>query len=302
MDVMLEILRHQLIYRSPTVSVVDVCCRPHGGECGQEEQSSVPEIVFPRAGAFIRHVGGRCVLADANHVLFFNGGEPYRVSHPIAGGDDCTAFSFDAGILGEAVARLEPAAWDRPDRPFSVTHCLADRRSVVLQQGLRRCAAGLRRADVAADELALDLLDAVLAGAAHSPPKRSNGVRSQTQRAHAEIVGAARTVIARHFREPLTLEDIAGAIPVSSYHLARIFRRIVGMPVHRYLNRLRLRASLECLAESAGNLTLIALDLGFASHSHFTDVFRGEFGLPPSAFRDGLTTGRLRQMSKNLEA
>jgi hypothetical protein len=35
--------------------------------------------------------------------LFFNREEGYRVSHPVDGGDDCTAFTFRWEILVEAV-------------------------------------------------------------------------------------------------------------------------------------------------------------------------------------------------------
>ena len=65
-------------------------------------------------------------------------------------------------------------------------------------------------------------------------------------------------------------------------HLARIFQQQTGVPVHRYLTQLRLRASLEQLADDVNDLTAVALDLGFSSHSHFTDAFRREFGHSPS--------------------
>ena len=44
-------------------------------------------------------------------------------------------------------------------------------------------------------------------------------------------------------------------------------------------------AALERLAVGADDLTTLALELGFSSHSHFTDAFRREFGRPPSAAR-----------------
>jgi AraC-like DNA-binding protein len=65
---------------------------------------------------------------------------------------------------------------------------------------------------------------------------------------------------------------------------------------------LRLRASLERVAEQRADLTSIALDLGFSSHSHFTDVFRREFGKTPSEFRKTVTEKTVRIMSKNLIA
>jgi len=45
-----------------------------------------------------------------------------------------------------------------------------------------------------------------------------------------------------------------------------------------------LRMALELLRSRRG-LTEIALDLGYASHSHFTSAFRNYFGITPSRYR-----------------
>jgi AraC-like DNA-binding protein len=78
---------------------------------------------------------------------------------------------------------------------------------------------------------------------------------------------------------------MARAVHASPFHLARIFQQRTGVPVHRYLTQLRLRAALERLADGADDLTALALELGFSSHSHFTDSFRREFGCAPSTVR-----------------
>ncbi len=88
--------------------------------------------------------------------------------------------------------------------------------------------------------------------------------------------------------ERVTLDDVARAVHVSPFHLARIFQQQTGVPVHRYLTQLRLRASLERLDS---DLTVVALELGFSSHSHFTDAFRREFGRSPSEMRKILEAG-----------
>jgi AraC-like DNA-binding protein len=86
------------------------------------------------------------------------------------------------------------------------------------------------------------------------------------------------------------------------FHFARIFQHGTGLPIHRYLTQLRLRASLDRLAEGRGDLTALALDLGFSSHSHFTGLFRKAFGKTPSEFREHASVREVREMSKNLEA
>ena len=119
---MAEHLRFQPLFRGAIVTAIDVCCRPGEGECGPEEYSGSTTMVFPRAGAFVRHVGRQRIVANSNHVLFFRAGETYRVSHPVPGGDDCTSFSFDPDVLSDAVARFDPGAAERRDSPVGVTH------------------------------------------------------------------------------------------------------------------------------------------------------------------------------------
>jgi transcriptional regulator GlxA family with amidase domain len=51
--------------------------------------------------------------------------------------------------------------------------------------------------------------------------------------------------------------------------------------------RLRLAQALSAVVDSDADITTIALDAGFASHSHFTLHFRTLFGVTPAALRRG---------------
>jgi AraC-like DNA-binding protein len=293
-----EHIHYQVLYRGATVSIRDVRCRPTESACSDEEQATRHTVVFPRAGMFVKHVGSQQVVADCNHVLFFNGGEPYRVSHPVAGGDDCTSFAFSHEVLLDALSRYEPQVRDRPELPFRLTHGPIESSSLFghqkLRQGLRtRTADGLR-----VEELSLGLLDEVVESAYRLRGHRP--VPTATARLHRERAEAAKVFLASRFRMRPALAEVARAVHCSPYHLARLFRREVGVPLHQYLNRLRLGAALESLADGATDLTALALDLGYASHSHFSEAFRRAFGAAPSAFRGTVTSVRLRQMSKHL--
>ena len=99
---------------------------------------------------------------------------------------------------------------------------------------------------------------------------------------------AFEVLIARRFKDNLTLSDIAREVQSSVFHLARTFKARTGFSLHTYRNQLRLRSALEQLREPGTDLTGIALDLGFSSHSHFTECFRRNFGMTPSAVRETL--------------
>jgi AraC-like DNA-binding protein len=294
-------IHSQILYRSTLVAVTDHCCRPSDSAFGGEEQSPVPSVVFPRAGLFVWQAAGRRVVADANHVLFFNPGVSYRVGHPVPGGDDCTSFAFGLETLVEVLSAYEPAAHDRPGAPFPHTHGPTGPRTLLRGQLLRQQLRGAEVGALAVEESALGVLHEVV-GASY----RVHGVaprrRPATARAYRERVEATKTFLAARLAGNPSLAAVARAVHCSPYHLARLFREQVGMPIHQYGHRLRLAAALERLADGVADLTALALDLGFSSHSHFTHAFRRAFGTPPAAFRRTARPGRLREMSKNLTA
>ena len=101
-------------------------------------------------------------------------------------------------------------------------------------------------------------------------------------------IEAARDVIARRFTDNLSLADIAREVDSSVFHLARIFKARTGFSLHAYRNQLRLRAALERLHDRDVDLIEHRVDLGFSSHSHFTETFRRHFGGTPSVIRESL--------------
>jgi AraC-like DNA-binding protein len=82
----------------------------------------------------------------------------------------------------------------------------------------------------------------------------------------------------------MSLGEVAGRLHTSEFHLARLFRAHTGFTLHGYRNQLRLRLALERIP-AEDDLTALAHELGFSSHSHFTDAFRALFGAPPAEVR-----------------
>jgi AraC-like DNA-binding protein len=242
-------------------------------------------MAFTRRGLYRKHVDGREVLADPATVVFYPRWEEYRISHPLPGGDRCLDLVVDDEALDE-LAR--PAAADA-GRPFAGTHGPLTPRGALLA---RRLTATLPLGDaVEIEETALGLAaEALRARSAAREP----GV-PHTAVSHRRAVGRATLALCARFREALTLEVLAREACYSPYHFCRIFKRETGLPVHRYLNRLRLLAALESLDQGV-DLTRLAISVGFSSHSHFTSAFRREFGAVPSRILRRLATLRLDQL------
>jgi AraC-like DNA-binding protein len=291
------------LYQSPLVRARDYTCRACRGGPGAEEESDSNNIVLMRHGAFCQHFGRRRTTADVNQAVFFSKGSTYRVSHPADCGDRGTVFVVAPRVLNDIVRELDPAVDDRPDRPFPFVTGPCDTGAFWRHRAfVQRLEAADRQplepiwADVTALQLVADVLEAAFRR--HQPQAKRR--RSRTDDDHADRVEAAKTYLAGRLGERVTLDAVARAVHVSPFHLARVFHERAGVPVHRYLTRLRLRAALDRLLGGADDLTALALDLGFSSHSHFTDAFRTEFGRPPSAVRHSGARA-LRELSKNLE-
>jgi AraC-like DNA-binding protein len=295
-------LTFRTLYESPVLSVRDYGCRACRHGPAAEEHSGSNNIVLLRRGAFCKHFGRRGVTADANQAVFFSRRSTYRVSHPADCGDRGTVFVPAPRVLTDIIRELDPAVEGRPERPFPFVTGPCDPgvfwRHHEFVRRLGAVGPDPLWADVTALQLVADVLEAAFTR--HGLPRRR--LRGGTEAAHAERAEAAKTYLAGRLGERVTLADVAGAVHASPFHLARVFRQRTGLPLHRYLTRLRLRAALERLAGGAHDLTALALDLGFSSHSHFSDAFRREFGRTPSEVRRDTGRGALREMSKNLKA
>jgi AraC family transcriptional regulator len=287
------------IYDGPIVSVSDYSCRIGRGGPKDEEYSSFNQIVLMRSGAFSKHLGRRAVTADVNQAVFFSKESTYHVSHPADCGDRGTILTPSPRVLNDIIRELDPTVDDHPEWTFPFVTGPCD--SAVFWRHyelvLRLEGDGSDRLDpLWIDETALQLITAVLEAAFAQQGGPRKGRRNGTDADHADRTEAAKSYLASRLSERVTLDDVARAVYVSPFHLARIFQQRTGAPLHRYLTRLRLRASLERLAEGAEDLTELAIELGFSSHSHFTDAFRREFGRTPSEVRRDASRRIFREM------
>ncbi|HET6326497.1 MAG TPA: AraC family transcriptional regulator [Planctomycetaceae bacterium] len=296
-------IRFRTLYESCVVSVRDYICGACRGGPAAEEYSDTNNIVLMRSGAFCKHFGRKGVVADVNQSAFFSRGSTYRVSHPADCGDRGTVLVASPAVLCDIVRELDPAVDDRPERPFpfvtgpcSKAVFLQHRELVQRLEGQASQPLEPLWADVTALQLVADVLEAAFARQGLAATKR----RVDTEAEHVDLTEAVKSLLASRLRERLTLDEIAQAVDTSAFHLARVFQRQTGVPIHRYLSGLRLRTALERLEAGARDLTALALEFNFSSHSHFTDAFRREFGCPPSDLRKNSAPPAL-QMSKNLK-
>jgi len=255
------------------VSVRDVSCL---GECrhrSAEECGTATQLVFPYRGVYLRHVGSAQTVADANHVLLFNSGEAYQVSHPIDGGDASVALALAEHVLHE----LAPNGSLQPGRTgFRQQALRIDARAQALVALLRHA---LRQGSI--EPLEAEGLALTLASRSLGPrTSRAAGATHARQR----LVDRAKLLLASDLGRRWTLAEIAADVGGSPVYLTQAFKQVEGMPLYRYQLQLRLARALDLLGDDI-DLSALAQQLGFTSHSHFSAAFRQSYGRSPSEFR-----------------
>jgi AraC family transcriptional regulator len=228
-----------------------------------------PTLCFVYAGAFTETFAGATLECTPGTLKITPAGEPHWNRF---GREDTH------GLLVEADA-------SRVESLGGFAAVLAERGSFqdeTLAVLAWRVAGELRRRDTAAPLALEGLLLELLAGAARERELRLTGTLPRW-------LAEARD----YLHDPGqvgSLSELATAVGVHPVTLARGFRKAYGCSVGAYLRWLRVARAARELAETDAPLAEIALAAGFADQSHFSNVFRRETGLSPSAFRRAVRT------------
>jgi AraC family transcriptional regulator of adaptative response/methylated-DNA-[protein]-cysteine methyltransferase len=86
--------------------------------------------------------------------------------------------------------------------------------------------------------------------------------------------------------EPLTLEQLAGAVSYAPHHFQRLFKRDLGVSPAEYARALRNQRTQEAL-KANGRVTDAVYDAGYSGPSSFYSDAKERLGMTPSAWRDG---------------
>lgn len=85
--------------------------------------------------------------------------------------------------------------------------------------------------------------------------------------------------------EKITLDNLAEIANVTQHNLLRFFGNSFGKTPAQYIIEQRLRKARWLLANTKKDITAIALETGFSSHSHLTSTFKKNVGTTPQDFR-----------------
>jgi AraC-like DNA-binding protein len=269
----------ELLLKTDALALRDIVC---AGQCrhrSEEEFAEATCLVFPYRGVYVRHLGRRDAVAEANQVLFFNHGEGYRISHPVEGGDACLSLAIGESWLSELAPQDQVC--DGDPLTFRRQRLRIDARTQALVAVLRHSLRNGVADTLQGETLLLTLVRLAVGGSRSSHPARRSLGRQK-------LVDRAKLVLSSDVGRRWTLADVAAEVRVSPVYLTQLFQQVEGMPLYRYQLRLRLSRALHLL-ERCNDPGALSLELGFSSHSHFTSAFRQVYERTPLDFQRSLS-------------
>ncbi|MEM8830905.1 MAG: AraC family transcriptional regulator [Cyanobacteria bacterium P01_G01_bin.19] len=94
-----------------------------------------------------------------------------------------------------------------------------------------------------------------------------------------------KNYILANLNRKLTVTELAKLEETTTQSLQKAVQTKYGQSVYQWVTTLRLERSLELLRNTSLNLSTIAVDCGFANQSHWTRLFRRQFGITPGKLR-----------------
>ncbi|WP_181434577.1 MULTISPECIES: AraC family transcriptional regulator [unclassified Curtobacterium] len=223
------------------------------------------------AGAPITATEGASFVTPAGSAMVINPGEEHDGRPLNANGYTYRTLRVDADIVQDVARELGPMTAGAITFSQPVIH---DPQVVAALRRVHRTLFDVPD-DVEQEIRLVQLIELVLRNQPRvriDPPRRSD---------HRATV--ARDLMHARFRDRITAREIADAAGLHRVRLNQVFRERYGLPLHAYLNALRLEEARRLLRVGWGAAEA-AVAAGFSDQSHLSRRFKGSYGITPGQF------------------
>lgn len=108
--------------------------------------------------------------------------------------------------------------------------------------------------------------------------------RKSEKRKHKDIKSAL-SYIRYHFREPITMEQMADKLHITPSYFCRCFKDYTNQTFKEYVMALRLDYAMRQIKTTDKSITEICYESGFSTCAYFSKIFTKRFGKTPTEMR-----------------
>ncbi|MFT8871953.1 MAG: AraC family transcriptional regulator [Sporolactobacillus sp.] len=106
-----------------------------------------------------------------------------------------------------------------------------------------------------------------------------------------QVIGDLLLFISGHYRQPLSLDQLADYAGINKFELIRQFDMQMGLSPKQYILNLRVNRSKKSLLTTNEPIAAIATDCGFYDQSHYDAAFHAFTGVTPIDYRQSVSMG-----------
>ena len=118
--------------------------------------------------------------------------------------------------------------------------------------------------------------------------ERENLLESNKYPFNSKAVFKARNYIKKNVSKQIQIEDLARECGLSASRLRALYKQVFGITIHQFHQDERLDLAKTYLQEGEKTMSMIAMDLGFSSASHFSANFKKKYGITPREFKEDI--------------
>lgn len=100
------------------------------------------------------------------------------------------------------------------------------------------------------------------------------------------LVRQAQEYIQENFRKDLSLDALSKELDISPYYFSKLFKEETGSNFVEYLTNLRMNCAKELLKDQSLSMKEICLEVGYGDPNYFSRIFKKNFGLTPTEYRE----------------
>ncbi|MGI6686215.1 MAG: response regulator [Bacillota bacterium] len=112
-----------------------------------------------------------------------------------------------------------------------------------------------------------------------------NDTFQKERQSENRIVRQMKDYIGDHYKENLTIDQIAQHVYLSKSYCCLLFKQEIGITINQYITELRMQDAQKMIASGNQNIIDICFELGYNDPKYFSRVFKKMFGVSPTEFR-----------------
>lgn len=111
------------------------------------------------------------------------------------------------------------------------------------------------------------------------------GMRQRHEADTVRPVRMAKQYIQNHYSEPITQEEVSGAVGLSAAYFSALFKKVEGEGFAKYLIGVRMEQAKILLRETGIPVSKICRQVGYNDLKHFIHTFEKATGVKPTVYR-----------------